>query len=50
VSPEPGNVVLMPGFFYPGTQPSSAEDERICVIFDVVPRELELRERDWDDE
>ena len=40
VEPEPGNLVLMPGYFYHETQPTGAEEERICIAFDVMPLEL----------
>lgn len=44
-----GGVVLMAGYYYPWTQASSADNERICIVFDVVPRERELRKRDSDE-
>ncbi len=40
VEPEPGNLVLMPGYFYHQTHPMGVDEERICVAFDVVPDEL----------
>jgi hypothetical protein len=40
VAPEPGNLVLMPGYFFHDTQPMEADEERICIAFDVVPEEL----------
>ena len=40
VEPEPGNLVLMPGYFYHGTRPMGVDEERICIAFDVVPAEL----------
>jgi hypothetical protein len=40
IEPEPGNLVLMPGYFFHGTQPMGVEEERICIAFDVVPAEL----------
>jgi hypothetical protein len=30
----------MPAYFYHGTQPMGVDEERICIAFDVVPREL----------
>ena len=40
IEPEPGNLVLMPGYFYHGTRPMGVDEERICIAFDVVPTEL----------
>jgi putative 2-oxoglutarate-Fe(II)-dependent oxygenase superfamily protein len=40
VDPEPGNLVLMPGYFYHHTMPMEVDEERICVAFDVVPLEI----------
>jgi hypothetical protein len=40
IEPEPGKLVLMPGYFYHGTRPMGVEEERICIAFDVVPKEL----------
>ncbi|MDO9411959.1 MAG: putative 2OG-Fe(II) oxygenase [Pseudolabrys sp.] len=40
VEPEPGHLVLMPGYFYHGTEPLGVEQERICIAFDVMPLEL----------
>lgn len=40
----------MPGYLYAWTQPSAADDEQICIVFNVVQRGLVLRERDSDDE
>lgn len=37
VEPSPGRLVLMPSYFYHGTHPMEAEEERICVAFDVIP-------------
>jgi uncharacterized protein (TIGR02466 family) len=35
--PEPGNLVLMPAYFYHRTRPMGVDEERICVAFDVIP-------------
>jgi Putative 2OG-Fe(II) oxygenase len=43
IEPEPGNLVLMPGYFYHGTRPMGVDEERICIAFDVVPAELAAR-------
>jgi hypothetical protein len=40
IAPEPGRLALMPAYFYHGTQPMGVDEERICIAFDVVPREL----------
>ena len=40
IEPEPGRVVLMPGYFFHGTHPMGVDEERICIAFDVVPVEL----------
>jgi hypothetical protein len=40
VEPEPGNLVLMPGYFYHETQAMGVDQERICIAFDVMPLEL----------
>jgi hypothetical protein len=40
VEPQPGNLVLMPGYFFHETVPLGVHEERICVAFDVVPAEL----------
>ncbi len=40
-SPLPGRLVLMPGYFYHGTQPTLSEEARVCVAFNVVPKELD---------
>lgn len=34
--PEPGKMVLFPGYFYHRTVPLQGDDPRICVAFDVV--------------
>lgn len=34
---EPGHLVLFPSYFWHGTVPFNARDERITVAFDVVP-------------
>jgi hypothetical protein len=39
VEPEPGNIVLMPAYFYHDTRPLGVDQERICVAFDVRPIE-----------
>lgn len=50
VSPEPGNAVMMPAYFFHWTEPSRSDDERICIVFDVVPAELAGAGRDAGDE
>jgi hypothetical protein len=40
VEPEPGNIVLMPGYFFHATTPTGSEQDRICVAFNVTPMEL----------
>lgn len=35
VAPEPGRLLLMPGYFYHSTEPSGADQERMCIAFDV---------------
>ena len=40
VEPEPGNLVLMPGYFFHDTTPMAGDEERICIAFDVVPVEI----------
>ena len=40
VEPEPGNLVLMPGYFFHDTRPMAVDEERICIAFDVVPIEI----------
>ena len=40
ITPEPGRLVLMPGYFFHGTHPMGVDEERICIAFDVVPVEL----------
>jgi hypothetical protein len=37
VEPEPGTLVLMPGYFFHHTRPMGVDEERICVAFDVIP-------------
>jgi hypothetical protein len=39
VEPEPGNLVLMPSYFFHRTHPMGVDEERICVAFDVTPTE-----------
>jgi hypothetical protein len=36
VEPEPGNLVLMPAYFFHRTRPMGVEEERICVAIDVI--------------
>ncbi len=43
IPPEPGSLVLMPGYFFHGTQPVAADQRRICIAFDVRPSELQVR-------
>lgn len=40
VEPAAGTLVLMPGYFFHGTQPMGVDEDRICVAFDVVPAEI----------
>jgi hypothetical protein len=40
VEPEPGTLVLMPGYFFHRTFPMGIDEERICIAFDVVPAEI----------
>lgn len=40
IEPEPGCLVLMPGYFFHGTHPMGVDQERICIAVDVVPVEL----------
>jgi len=40
IPPEPGSLVLMPGYFFHGTQPVAADQRRICIAFDVRPSEI----------
>jgi hypothetical protein len=46
VEPEPGNIVLMPGYFIHDTQPLGIDQERICIAFDVIPKELLVARRE----
>ncbi len=39
-APEPGALVMMPAYFYHWTHPMGCDEERICLVFDVVPVEL----------
>jgi uncharacterized protein (TIGR02466 family) len=43
IAPEPGTLVLMPGYFLHTTQPVAADQRRICIAFDVRPSELMVR-------
>ena len=40
IAPEPGRLVLMPGYFFHATHPMDVDEERICIAFDVIPAEL----------
>jgi Putative 2OG-Fe(II) oxygenase len=40
IAPEPGRLVLMPGYFFHATHPMGVDEERICIAFDVIPTEL----------
>jgi hypothetical protein len=40
VEPEPGTLVLMPGYFVHDTEPMGVDEERICIAFDILPLEL----------
>lgn len=37
IPPEPGTLVLMPGYFVHQTDPMGVDEERICIAFDVLP-------------
>lgn len=39
IAPEPGTLVLMPGYFFHDTDPMDIDQERICIAFDVEPVE-----------
>lgn len=39
VEPTPGKLVLMPAYYFHSTTPIGVDEERICVAFDVVPKE-----------
>ena len=49
IAPEPGTLVLMPGYFFHGTYPTGADEERICIAFDVMPTELIVDRRNFTD-
>ncbi|CAN5374435.1 hypothetical protein BH10PSE14_BH10PSE14_04970 [soil metagenome] len=40
IAPEPGTLVLMPGYFVHDTEPMGVDEERICIAFDILPLEL----------
>lgn len=40
IAPEPGTLVLMPSYFFHGTEPMGVDEERICIAFDVLPADL----------
>jgi uncharacterized protein (TIGR02466 family) len=40
VEPEPGNLVLMPSYFFHQLAATDSEEERISIAFDVIPVEL----------
>jgi hypothetical protein len=40
IEPEPGILVLMPGYFYHETIPTRSDDERMCIAFDVMSPDL----------
>lgn len=40
IEPTPGTLVLMPGYFFHSTIPTHVDEERICVAFNVYPREF----------
>jgi tetratricopeptide (TPR) repeat protein len=42
IAPGPGNLVLMPAYFFHETRPMGVDQERICIAFDVMPRELSM--------
>jgi hypothetical protein len=46
IEPEPGRLVLMPGYFFHGTHPMGVDEERICIAFDVMPAELASEDPD----
>ncbi len=43
IEPEPGNLLLMPGYFIHESLPVDAAERRICIAFDVRPAELRTR-------
>jgi len=40
IEPEPGTLVLMPAYFFHSTRAFAADEERICIAFDVMLAEL----------
>ncbi|MEO7688320.1 MAG: putative 2OG-Fe(II) oxygenase [Sphingomonas sp.] len=48
IAPEPGTLVLMPSYFFHGTEPMGVDEERICIAFDVLPAELVPQDIDVD--
>jgi hypothetical protein len=46
IEPEPGRLVLMPGYFFHATHPMGVDEERICIAFDVMPAELASEDPD----
>jgi hypothetical protein len=40
IAPEPGRLVLLPGYFFHRTYPMGVNEERVCIAFDVMPAEL----------
>ncbi|HEX4303999.1 MAG TPA: putative 2OG-Fe(II) oxygenase [Rhizomicrobium sp.] len=43
IEPEPGNLLLMPGYFIHESLPVDAAERRICIAFDVRPTELRTK-------
>jgi hypothetical protein len=35
--PAPGNLVLLPAYYFHNTRPMGVDEERICIAFDVMP-------------
>lgn len=40
IQPDPGTLVLMPGYYFHSTVPTNLEEERICVAFNVYSKTI----------
>ncbi|HEX4301722.1 MAG TPA: putative 2OG-Fe(II) oxygenase [Rhizomicrobium sp.] len=40
IEPVPGSFIFMPGYFHHDTEPMGVDQERICVAFEIQPKEL----------
>ncbi len=40
IEPVPGSFVFMPGYFHHDTEPMGVDQERICIAFEIQPKEL----------